>query len=221
MIDWAKREVNLLLKKESSNEDAAYLSLCCKSALKAFESLLEDGHSNNSIAITKGILDALIDGRPLTPIEDVDEEWELTSEDEKQKLYQSKRYSSLFKSVYPDGHIKYDDIDRVCICDKKGLCWHNNSLATDLVNEMYPINFPYMPPLKPYKVYTEDFWYMHPDEVGLYDHMALRYVVEPDGDTVNIGLFYKEVDRQMVEIEEDEWNRHYVETFAVPKEEEE
>ena len=37
--------------------------------------LLDDEHSGLSIQITKMILDKLIDGKALTPIEDVPESW--------------------------------------------------------------------------------------------------------------------------------------------------
>lgn len=43
--------------------------------MRAFESLLGDGHSGMSIGITKNILNRLIDGKPLTPIEDTEEVW--------------------------------------------------------------------------------------------------------------------------------------------------
>ncbi len=120
MREWAKKEIELL--KEANKPDKEdifdYVGGCCDSALKAFESLLDDGHSGMSIQITKSILDQLIEGKALTPIEDVPEVWNdigtFGSEEERsgRKRYQCKRMSSLFKIVYSDGTVSYSDCDR-------------------------------------------------------------------------------------------------------------
>lgn len=76
MSEWAKREVEIACKKENSDRKEGefdYGCACYESALKAFNSLLEDGHSGYSIGFTKNILNRLIDGQPLTPIEDTDD----------------------------------------------------------------------------------------------------------------------------------------------------
>ena len=52
-----------------------YGCACYESALKAFGSLCEDGHSGFSIGLTKAILNRLINNKPLLPIEDTDEVW--------------------------------------------------------------------------------------------------------------------------------------------------
>ena len=78
MKKWAKREVEIACKKENPDQKEGewdYGCACYESALKAFDSLMEDGHSGFSIGMTKHILNRLIDGKPLTPIEDVPEVW--------------------------------------------------------------------------------------------------------------------------------------------------
>ena len=107
ILEWARREVEIACKKErgdSKNKGFDYGVACYMSALKALESLAGDGHSRFFIRITKSIINRLIDGKPLTPIEDTDDIWNLcnTNEDEV-KRYQCSRMSSLFKDVYPDG----------------------------------------------------------------------------------------------------------------------
>lgn len=75
LLEWAKKEVEIASKRERGNnpEDKwDYGVACYESALKAFESLLGDGHSGMSIGFTKNILNRLIDGKPLTPIEDTE-----------------------------------------------------------------------------------------------------------------------------------------------------
>ena len=66
MFDWAKHEIELAKqferKDSDNNEDEFdYGCACYDSALKAYNALLEDGHSGMSISITKNILNRLID----------------------------------------------------------------------------------------------------------------------------------------------------------------
>ena len=102
-LDWAEREVAIACKKENPNKkdgEFDYGCACYESALKAFKSLCDDGHSGFSIKMTQEILNRLINGQPLTPIEDTDDIWyERHHYKEGNKLYQCKRMSSLFKDV--------------------------------------------------------------------------------------------------------------------------
>lgn len=78
MTEWAKREIEIAIKKERGDGDPNewdYGCACYESAYKAFLSLYEDEHSGCSIGFTKEILNRLIDGKPLTPIEDVPDVW--------------------------------------------------------------------------------------------------------------------------------------------------
>lgn len=117
MLEWAKREVEIACKRENPDKKEGefdYGCACYESALKAFESLCEDGHSGMSIGFTKNILNRLIDGKPLTPIEDTDDVWSKRhrSKDLPYVTFQCKRMSSLFKMIYNDGHVEYTDVDR-------------------------------------------------------------------------------------------------------------
>ena len=65
MKEWAEREVKIACKRENPDRKEGewdYGCACYESALKAFNSLLDDGHSGYSIGITKQILNRLIDG---------------------------------------------------------------------------------------------------------------------------------------------------------------
>ena len=91
---------------------------CYDSALKAFNSLLEDCHSGMSMSITRGILNRLIDGKPLTPIEDTEDIWtDIYTDKGGIVMYQCTRMNSLFKDVYPDGTVKYKDTDQFVLVD--------------------------------------------------------------------------------------------------------
>ena len=76
MKDWAEREVEIACRRENPDRgEFDYGCACYESALKAYKSLVEDGHSGFSIVLTKHILNRLIDCKPLTPIEDTDDIW--------------------------------------------------------------------------------------------------------------------------------------------------
>ena len=79
MKEWAEREIRIACERERGNkpeDEWDYGVACYESAFKAFQSLLEDGHSGFSLGLTQNILNRLIDGKPLTPIEDVPEIWQ-------------------------------------------------------------------------------------------------------------------------------------------------
>lgn len=81
--DWAAREVALASQKERESaedkDDWDYGVACYESALRAYRSLERDGHSGMSIQITKSILNRLIDGKCLTPIEDDPDIWTIST----------------------------------------------------------------------------------------------------------------------------------------------
>lgn len=219
MSEWAKREVEIACKQERgdrSEDEFDYGCACYESALKAFESLLGDGHSSMSIGYTKHILNRLIDGKPLTPIEDTPEMWNdccryrFSAEDflhyeERYYTQQCKRMSSLFKDVYDDGTIKYYDIDRfVCTCkDEPGITWHS-CLIDEILNEKFPITMPYMPADRPFMVYCSEG--LTDPKNGDFDTVAIWYVKMPNGDRTEINRFFKEGEDDWIEIDKEEYN---------------
>ena len=146
MKEWAEREVQIACKRENPDRKEGewdYGCACYESALKAFNSLMEDGHSGASIGFTKQILNRLIDGKPLTPIEDTEDVWNERPRDNRgYTTYQCKRMSSLFKYVYPDGSVKYSDADRVICIDVETENAYSFGLVRDIIDEMFPSTMP-------------------------------------------------------------------------------
>lgn len=211
MMGWAEREVDIACKREredSGSEEGAfdYGVACYESALKAFHSLCKDGHSGFSIGLTKQILVRLIEGKPLTPIDDTDEEWNDVrhySEDKPGTKYQCKRMSSLFKDVFEDGTVKYTDINR-CYCkDIHTGNTYNFGIVGRLIDEMYPITMPYIPEDKSYVVFCEDFLF---EGKGDFDTFGILYLRDPKGNTVQINRFFKEAEEDgLIEISKEEY----------------
>ena len=210
MSSWAQKEIELAIASEKKSaegtDDWKYGVGCYESAMKAYEALLEDNHSGMSIQITKSILNRLIDGKCLTPIEDTDDNWnELTEHKDGTKEYQSRRMSSLFKKVAPDGTVTYTDINRVSCIDvsNPGIAYHNG-FATRLVEKIFPIEMPYLAPLKPYKVFTEELLF---GDKGDFDTIAYLYILLPDGQKIDLNRYFKEDENgQMVPMEKEEWD---------------
>lgn len=189
-----------------------YGCACYESALKALKSLLEDGHSGFSISLTKQILNRLIDGKPLTPIEDTDDIWNYSWENtDGIKVYHCNRMSSLFKDVHPDGSISYHDNNRFVVIDiKSGLSWNNGTINRIMEEVIGPITMPYIPQDEPYRVYREDFLY--DPENGDYDTVGLLYYKTPDGERKELNIYLAEKDGELVCITKEEYDARKAES---------
>ena len=212
MMDWAKKEVEIACKHEAPDRKDGewdYGCACYESALKAYESLCNDGHSGMSWGFTKQILTRLMDGMPLTPIEDVPEVWsdELSAREDKGKQFQCKRMYSLFKYVHEDGTVTYSDTNRVSLHELiTDTFWHSG-MASKLVNEMFPITMPYRPSSKPYIVEAEE--YLTDRKNGDFDTVAYLNIIKPDGEKIPINRYYADAEDGMQEITLQEFQKRY------------
>ena len=196
MLDWAKREVEIACEKENPNRKKGefdYGCACYVSALKAFESLTEDGHSGYSIGITKNILNRLIDGMPLTPIEDTDDIWNMNENNNGERVYQCSRMSALFKTVHSDGSVDYSSNDHCyCIDINNPKITYYSGLVKRIIHKMFPIAMPYMPG-KPIKVYCEDF--LTDKKNGDFDTVGVFYALKTENGEqkkIEINRFFRE-----------------------------
>lgn len=214
ILNWARKEKEIACKKERGNAPDGewdYGCGCYESALKAFESLCKDGHSGMSIQLTKHILNRLINGEPLTPIEDTDNVWNRWGFRHKNYTsYQYLRMSSLFKDVYDDGTVKYSDIDRVITIDMDNDSSWTNSFCTKIVDEMFPITMPYIGG-EQYKLYRQDF--LFDKNNGDYDTMKISHLITPNGEKIDINRYFKEGTDGYVEIDEDEYYERFERRF--------
>jgi hypothetical protein len=220
MTEWAEKEVELALKRETAaiendpeetDEDMKemgkqYAGGCYASALKAYKSLMEDKHSGYSFGVTRGILKRLLDGYPLTPIEDVPESWNLIHETDDVATYQCKRCHSLFKDVdKKTGEATFSDVERVVCTNSAGTCW-TNGFVSRKISEMYPIEMPYWPTGR---YYVSAFDFAVSGIPGEFDTMEIKSVKCPDGKVEVLNWYFKEVDEQFTSIDADEYNQRY------------
>ena len=199
-LDWAEREVEIACEKENSIKkdgefDYSYGCACYESALKAFRSLCNDAHSGFSMKIMQSILNRLINGYPLTPIEDTDDIWEKFAQNKDIGCwtYQCKRMSSFFKYVYDDGTVKYNDVDRsYCVNINNPNNTYSSGLVRIIINKMFPITMPYMPGT-PIKVYCEDF--LTDKKNGDFDTVGVFYALKTENGEqkkIEINRFFRE-----------------------------
>lgn len=201
-LEWAKREVEIACKSiETDDADdisVKYSQSCMTSALKAFESLCEDGHSGMSIHITQNILNRLIDGKALTPIEDTEDAWEECLSVNGEKIYQCKRMSSLFKIIDEYGNVTYSDNNRCYMRElTSNTTWHSG-LITQIYDEMFPISFPYDAPEKPDEVMCAE--YLTDRTNGDFDTIGVFCIERYNGEQIPIYRYFKESENDWDEI---------------------
>lgn len=211
MNEWAKNEVELakIANSKDGDELDCYVCACYDSALKAFYSLCNDGHSGMSISITKDILVRLIAGKPLIPIEDNEDAWSDGTHEmpDGSVTYQCKRMSSLFKHINPDGSVNYHDVDRVLCKDIKTASTFYGGFESRWYDETHPITFPYYPYSEPVMIYVEEFLY--DPKNGDFDTIKISYVVNPDGSREEVNKHFAETGSGFVEISKEEYEERY------------
>ena len=202
--EWAEREIELACKKENPNWNGKsfdYGCACYQSALKAYKSLCEDGHSGTSFNITKNILIRLMEGLPLKPITDDDfintepEIWESPEYLKKVGLksnIQCPRMFSLFRKETLDGKITYTDVERTIMHDANGDEWWHSGVASSLIDEVFPIKMPYYPSNEKYKVYGETFYMVNgenktSENPGTYNLVKIYYILTPDNERIEVN----------------------------------
>ena len=183
---WAKREIELQLK-ECKND--WYSKNVLKCAYKVYKKLCKQNHSGASVQLVKSVLDRLIDLKPLSPIEGNDDEWtDVTWNDSKATVYQNRRYTALFKNVYKDGTVIYNDVDRWLGYDDRGICFSSGAV-NKFLDRMYPITLPYYPVTE--KVYVKEF--LADKNNGDFDTIYFKYkdvekyLTERNGEFVEIS----------------------------------
>lgn len=222
MTEWARNEIALACRHENpewGGKSFDYGCACYQSALKAYESLMQDGHSGVSFGFTKNILTRLMEGLPLRPIEDKD----FFSKTEKSTLpipapeeylrdrglkssVQCPRMSSLFREETLDGKISYSDNDRLyCIDIHNPKYTYHNGTAVRVIDEIFPIVMPYFPTKGRYKVYTEDF--LTDAKNGDYDTKGILYCITPEGEKVEINRFFAELPEGWSEISKEDYEK--------------
>lgn len=192
LIERAKNEINLYYEKQGICTELGELP--AKMALICYEKVISkllDGNQTNEFY---NIFNKLLANYPLTPIEDIPEIWDKTAITD--DLFQCKRYPTLFKRHKESDGTACDifvDMDRfVCIDLEENedmiLEQYKDDFIEGVVNEIYPISFPYQP-TRPIKIFTEKFRYYENREK--WDTLAITYIRLPNGKMKRINKYFK------------------------------
>lgn len=218
MSEWAERECRIACKKENPNfdfdsDEFDYGCSCYKSALKAYKSLMEDGHSGASFGFTKNILIRLMEGQPLTPITDEDffegenlgclESDEYLKERGLKSDIQCPRMPSLFREETLDGKVTYHDVDRAYFVNIEEPSNTYSSCVTFL-DELVPITMPYVPQKGKYEIYAQEF--LTDKKNGDFDTRGVIYMTTPSGERIDLNLYYAEINGKWEQITKPQYN---------------
>lgn len=204
-MDWAREQCRLYVCNCYDPEEQAYRQLCCESALKVYEALLNDGHSGMSWGIVSGILKTLLDDKPLVKVEDKESQWAFSDiQHDGVTFYNHKYYPKLHKSIDSDGTVHFTCIDRV-VCHQiespnRGPVFYNG-FVTSVVDELYPITFPFNPSNTITVCVNE---YLTDPANGDYDTLVIDSIMPKHGATRLLGWAYKETEKGWKKIDTDE-----------------
>ena len=204
--EWAKKELEIA-KKEFNWDKDGYQMMCAESAYRAYCGLLSDGHSGYSWEVTSSILRKFLNREPLTPIIDTDDIWSPCTWDK--GTYQCERYSSLFKTIQPDGLVVYHDNDRVVVSYEDSNALWGNGFVSRLIDDMYPIEMPYIPRKNLYIIHAKEGQYIHTASNRKCDLLALIYLENTaENKTESILRYFKYVPSEgYTEISKQEYDR--------------
>lgn len=210
MSDWAEREVEIVLenlkKSIKESDDFKYSKSIYYDALKVYKLIMRQRHSGYSFGVLRHILKKLLNEMPLSPITGADTEWitfDFMNVSGDKQIFQNIRRYSLFKEVYKDGTVKYDDTNRIVCLDIKNNERYCTRAITDIVNEMFPITMPYEPDSEPYKILTDRI--CKDKDMGF----IVYSVVTPKGETIDINKFFIRHNNEFTELTEFEFSKRF------------
>lgn len=203
ITDWAENEINIAMNSHSNKEMEVYMNGCYKSALKAYRSLKEDGHSGASIQCTRYILDRLIQGLPLTPITEddfKDEDGNLIKDEDAlvEGTIQCPRYASLFRREEADGTVRYRDHNQY-VFSISG-CYGVWAGYCNFYERENPITLPYFPANGHATIYVDEYSKDMTKTSDRYDVRHFFKVKEVDGSIRDVDVWEIEENNSFKEI---------------------
>lgn len=223
---WAEKEILLASKYKCECEDEhgyiverGYEGMTeyLETAMKMFRNIPEGYEPlDGGMELTRNILNQLMNGKPLTPIEDTKDVWVSVDIKNGSKIFQCRRMKSLFKEIKEDGSVIYNDETRyhAIWINHEYLGWFHEKVVDKVMNELYPITMPYMPSNIGYRVYVEIFKSDYKSES--IDTIGIIYAITPDNKRKSINRYFSIKKRRYIEISQKEYvsrkrNHEYLE----------
>lgn len=168
LVAFARNELEMLMSK--NNQDDKIQKIINEDILEIVKVFSEQGHSGFSASYAIGILKRLLDYKPILPLTGKDDEWDSCSwsEDGGDKVvFQNKRCSAVFKCLNKrTGKSETTYIDKYIFSDNGGLTWFSSSYVMHLLGLNNVIEFPFIVPDKPEKIYIKYLNEVKPGETS-------------------------------------------------------
>lgn len=222
---WQEKEVERAIEeaKEKCCDPDSVIQIY-QTALSAFKGAAITGHAYENTRNLKNAFGRLVDRLPLVAIEIYSDHWENSQKlEDGTVIAHAKGYGSLHKIIDPNRKISFHDDRRVKCVNvlSETQIPYLSYFIRDIIDEMYPIRFPYYPIDKPLIVLVESFACDPDNETD--DTLAILCVTRPDGKTQDpINRYFKQdasTNNEIVEICQSEydyrkelWNKRKEET---------
>lgn len=145
LVEYAKRELDRIPKDKDGIQE-----MINKDIIEIIEALSKQGHSGFSATYAINVLERLMRFKPLSPITEDPEEWNIIREDNGIQTLQARRCSSVFMEKTLSGvMIRCEDIDGIIVSDNGGITWFSSGRFRK------EVTLPYLPVIKPERVYIE------------------------------------------------------------------
>ena len=142
--------------------------------------------------LVEDTISKLIDGIPLTPVENNDDDWLIRDIDKTREIYKHKRLNTLYKLV-EDGKITYiGGKNYLVVCDEEYVYDSSCTIVSEILDKLYPVTFPFTPNKGVYIAHIEKCLSNRnndKDKEG-FDTIYVKNIIEPSGKIINIDLYY-------------------------------
>ena len=137
MIDYAKRELDILCPPDENGRKDQMQEMADKNVLDIVAMFAEQGHSGMTASYVLNILDRVLRYKPIKPLTGADDEWNDIGNGQEQ----NRRCSSVFRYNH-DNTTAYDSEGKV-FSDDGGQTFYSCR------ESHVPVTFPYTPPTHP------------------------------------------------------------------------
>lgn len=169
------------------------------SALKILRIFREDDLAYKTKLLALSTTQQILNQKPLSPIEDIPEVWDEPYDIGGIKRCRCKRLTTLYKQVYPDGHIEYIDPSIYwCVTPRSNERFKSEVIEFYFLSEYCQVKMPYTQPEKPYIFTVEQFEAQWADEY--LNLIAVLSVENPDGDKKAINRWLERTGEGWIEI---------------------
>lgn len=211
-IEWIKDELKMLT--ESVDDDDSVKEIKIKayySILKGMEAFTENMGSDfiTGSEIAQDVFNKIIKGTPLTPIQNIDEDWVklINDSDDGSEIYCHKRMNTLYK-VIENGEVSYSGgKEFIVFCDGEMVYGSFLIAILEVLNKYYPVSFPFIPTRGIYKINIEKCLSNRENDTSSdnADTIHIINIVEPDGNTTNVDVYYGKNNGTWTEINESDY----------------